>query len=103
MTDIKVLPARMVPANEGRAISVGDRSIAIFHVKNSFYAIENLCPHRGAPLVDGEVEGTIVMCPWHRWEFDLKTGQSPANPAACVKTYPCRVNGDDVVVTMDAP
>lgn len=85
-------------SQKSTAISVGDQSIAVFHVEGAFYAIENLCPHRGAPLVDGELDGKLVICPWHRWEFDVTTGQSPANPAACVKTYPCKVVGEDVVV-----
>lgn len=98
MSEIVVSKVRELISQKSKAIAVGDQSIAVFSLKDTFYAIENLCPHRGAPLVDGELEGTLVICPWHRWEFDVTTGQSPANPAACVKTYPCKVVGDDVVV-----
>lgn len=98
MSLIKAFTTKEIPSQQGKALSVGDKSIAIFNIDGSFYAIENLCPHRGAPMVDGEVDGTIVTCPWHRWEFDVTTGQSPVNPAACVNTYPCKIVGDDIMI-----
>jgi nitrite reductase (NADH) small subunit len=75
-----------------RIIEVEGRSIGIYHIKREFYALHNSCPHEGAELCKGPVCGTtlpsdvnefiygrnqeIVRCPWHGWEFDIKTGKS---------------------------
>jgi len=76
--------------------------LAIFNVGGSFYAIHNLCPHRGAPLGEGELSGSEVTCPWHAWQFDVKTGQNLDNPDSKVKTYPVKVEGDDIFVELQS-
>ena len=91
-----------------KIITAGKRSIGVFNVKGEFFAILNICPHQLAPLAEGQVkgfcppgpvghfsyerEGEIIRCPWHGWEFDIKTGKSIFNPHK-VKTasYPVRV------------
>ncbi len=73
--------------------------IALFRLANGdVHAMDNRCPHRGASLVEGDMDGSIVICPWHSWEFDVTTGGSPVNPAACVRKFPCRIDGDDVMI-----
>lgn len=77
-------------------VEVNGRSIGIFNVHGTFYALRNSCPHKAAPLCLGpltglilgpepyryevERQGEIVKCPWHGWEFDVTTGQSVFNP-----------------------
>lgn len=94
----KVAGVSEIPEGQGKLVHSSDKDIAVFHVAGKFYAMDNGCPHRGAPLAEGELKDNIVVCPWHSWEFDVTTGQSPINPAACVKTYPCKVEGSDVFV-----
>ena len=67
---------------------------------DSFYALENACPHRGGPLGEGDLEGTEVVCPWHAWRFDVTTGASPVNPKTAVRTFPVEVAGDEVRVAV---
>lgn len=91
-----------------KVVTVKGREIAVFNVKGVFYALLNKCPHMGAKLchgvVVGLVEGTqpgdftytrageILRCPWHGWEFDMRTGQSQVDPAGIwVKQYPACV------------
>ena len=100
-TFIKVASVREIPDNQGKAVAVGDTSVAVFQVNGQFCAVANTCPHRGASLAEGDVEGTVVTCPWHGWQFDLITGQSPVNPAAKIITYPCRVDGDSISISME--
>lgn len=85
-----------VPVGGRRIVDVGGRSVGIFHVDDSYYAVRNSCPHKGAPLCKGALDGfvtgskpgefaferngEILRCPWHGWEFDLKTGESVFNP-----------------------
>jgi nitrite reductase/ring-hydroxylating ferredoxin subunit len=53
----------------------GDRVIALFNVGGEFFALDGVCPHQGGPLGEGELCGAIVTCPWHGWQFDVRTGQ----------------------------
>lgn len=90
---------------ERKIIEIGKRSIGIFNIKGSLYAIKNRCPHQGAELCRGTVGGTmlptqvpgeysyafdgqILRCPWHFWEFDITTGEMVFVPEPQrVKTY----------------
>ena len=85
----------------GKQVEAGGQSIAVFRVGEAYYAIENTCPHRGGPLGEGDLQGTVVTCPWHGWQFDVTTGISPINPAAKVRKYPCKVEGGSVCIEVD--
>lgn len=82
----------------GAAIEAGEKSLAVFNVEGTYYAIDNECVHRGGPLGDGELEGTTVTCPWHGWTYDVTTGKCINNPSACVKSYPVHIEGADIKV-----
>ena len=79
-----------IPLREGRAVTVGNREIAIFNLGDRFLAIDNRCPHKGGPLADGIISGTTVVCPLHAWKFSLETGDSAnsASSTSCVRTFP---------------
>ena len=87
-----------LPAGQGRVVEVAGRQIALFNVDGTFRAIENMCPHRGGPLGDGMLVGTMVTCPWHGWQFDCATGKSARNPAVGVACFPTTVEGTTVYV-----
>jgi nitrite reductase/ring-hydroxylating ferredoxin subunit len=92
---ITVAKVKDIAPGDARVYFVRGREIAIFNVQGQFFAIDNLCPHQGGPLVAGEVAGEVVTCPWHRWQFHLPTGLSPIHASISVKTYPLEiVNGD---------
>jgi len=65
-----------VPPGGSRLVHLEGREIALFNVEGTFYAIENLCPHSGGPLVEGTLDGTRIICSWHYATFDLGTGES---------------------------
>lgn len=76
-----------VPPGRGATVELLDGTeLALFNVGGEFHAIENFCPHRGAPLADGPLCGHIVECDWHGWRFDLRTGQCLNNNSA-VESY----------------
>jgi nitrite reductase (NADH) small subunit len=93
---------RTTETESGRARVVYLRGIeiALFNVNGDFYAVDNLCPHEGGPLVAGTIRGMVLTCPWHRWQFDLKTGCSPVNPAIQVQTYPVQIEGERIKIGM---
>lgn len=101
-------------------IEVAGRRLVVVRNGDRFYALRDTCPHQGAPLSAGSVQGTtlkrdvgdpiafgrvgeILRCPWHGWEFDLKTGRSLIDPDKIrVRAYPVRVEGDRVIVEIAA-
>jgi nitrite reductase/ring-hydroxylating ferredoxin subunit len=105
-----LLPGQM------RQFQIGRRGILLVRDESGdFYAIDNACAHQSAPLVNGQVElmwvghrvaesrpdneRTVVVCPWHNYEFDVSTGRSPCDPDRLrIQTYRVELDGDDVVV-----
>jgi nitrite reductase/ring-hydroxylating ferredoxin subunit len=84
-----VTVGRVEDVPEGRGATVellNGTELALYHVGGEFYAIENFCPHKGAPLADGRLCGHTVECDWHGWRFDLRTGDCLTNRSA-VETY----------------
>jgi nitrite reductase/ring-hydroxylating ferredoxin subunit len=97
---VRVTGTADVPPGTGLAAEVGGQSIAVFNVDGTFYAIDNTCVHRGGPLGEGELEGDVVTCPWHAWQYNVKTGISITNPSAAVKSYQVKVEGPDIKVLL---
>jgi nitrite reductase (NADH) small subunit len=97
---IRITECGNIPMREGRAALIGDREIAIFNLGDRFLAVDNRCPHKGGPLADGIVAGDAVVCPLHAWKFSLHSGaaERPGDSAACVRTYPTRVEAGVVLV-----
>jgi NAD(P)H-dependent nitrite reductase small subunit len=95
---IKVASKRDIPEGESKIVQAKDKEIALFNVGGKFHAIDNLCPHRGGPLGEGLLEGNIVACPWHGWQFDVTTGALVMNPAEKLRTFAVQVKGEDIFV-----
>lgn len=95
---VKVAAVADVPAGTGRVVEVPGKDVALFNVDGRFYAIDNQCPHRGGPLGEGDLEGTIVVCPWHAWRWDVTAGTNANNPAVRVACFSVVVEGDEVFV-----
>ena len=84
-------------------IEVGDKEIALFNYKGNFYAIDNTCPHRGAPLGEGRIEEGILICPNHEWRFELKSGWCPQNPELSTEIYPIKVHDEKIYIRLEKP
>jgi len=97
---VKVAQVSDLQPGAGKVVMVKDRAIALFNVDGTFYAIDNICLHRGGPLGEGELEGCVVTCPWHGWQYDVKTGTSETNPATKVKTYEVKTEGSTIMVSV---
>ena len=81
---------------EARVVEAGGKTLALFNVNGTYYVLDNSCLHRGGPLGEGELEGTIVTCPWHGWRWDVSTGANTNNPAVKVSCFPVKVEGTSV-------
>jgi nitrite reductase/ring-hydroxylating ferredoxin subunit len=80
-------------------VTVAGNEIALYFVDGAIYATDNICTHAFARLSEGYLDGDCIECPIHQALFNVKTGEVVAPPAfQPVKTYPCRVEGDDVFI-----
>jgi nitrite reductase/ring-hydroxylating ferredoxin subunit len=73
--DATVLPAADVAPGEMKLVDVAGEAVVVANVAGRFCAFGNVCPHEEGPLVEGELDGNIVTCPWHFTQFDVFTGE----------------------------
>ena len=100
-TTVRLASVHEVPEGTGREFRVGKRFIAVFRYGGEFFALDDVCPHAGAPLSEGPVKNGTIMCMWHAWRFNLRDGTCVNIPKASpVSTYPLTVQGDDLFVTL---
>ncbi len=97
---IRIAGTADVKPGSGMVAEVNGKAIALFNVDGTYYAIDNTCVHRGGPLGEGDVEGDVVSCPWHGWQFNVKTGACVNNPSAKVTAYEVAVEGPDIKVRL---
>ncbi len=90
-----------LPPGQAKTVEVGGKLVAVFHRPDGFHAIDDVCPHMGASLSGGEVEGDIVTCPWHAWRFRITDGVWADNPRIKIGCYPVRVEADEVQVQVN--
>ena len=98
MARVSVGKAGDLLPGEGRVIDAGGKTLALFNVDGSYYAIDNTCSHRGGPLGEGDLDGRVVTCPWHGWRWDVTTGANANNPAVRVACFPVTVEGGEILV-----
>jgi nitrite reductase (NADH) small subunit len=96
LTTVSELPA----SDEAKEFSCGDKTICVANVNGAFSAMDNVCLHRGGPLGQGMIEGGKVICPWHGWAWDVKTGAAEQNPTAKVAVYPLKIENEEVLIEM---
>jgi nitrite reductase (NADH) small subunit len=94
LTALPELPA----VNEVKEFACGGRTICVANVNGEISALENICLHRGGPLGQGVIEGGKIICPWHGWAWDPKTGE--AGPGAKIAVYPVKIEGGDVLIDL---
>jgi 3-phenylpropionate/trans-cinnamate dioxygenase ferredoxin subunit len=97
-----------------KIVAVGDREVGIFNLSGEFFALRHRCPHQGGPLCVGRIAGFLrsstpgeyvytrpgemLRCPWHGWEFDIRTGQSWFDPRLRVRKYEVSITpGADLI------
>jgi 3-phenylpropionate/trans-cinnamate dioxygenase ferredoxin subunit len=106
-----------LPPGARKIVQVAGREIGVFNINGELYALRNVCPHKAGPLCLGRVrplvvdagvggydhqrENEILKCPWHLWEFDIKTGRAIHDENIRVKTYAVRQEDDDIVLYPD--
>jgi nitrite reductase/ring-hydroxylating ferredoxin subunit len=98
MSFVRAAKVSEVPPGTIREFQVDGKSVALANVEGQFHAINNICVHRGGPLGDGPLEGAVVTCPWHGWQYDVRTGKVGQSPTMGVDCYPVEVRADEVFI-----
>jgi len=115
MTRHVVATVDQIPLGERLVVTVDGREIGIFNIDGEYLAVGNRCPHEGASLCKGRVtslvesdvpgsyrvsrRGELLRCPWHGWEFDLRTGRSWCEPDRTkVKSYELKVESGGALI-----
>ena len=97
---VTVARAGELQPGSARQVTVEGRWVALFNVDGVYHAVDNLCLHRGGPLCEGSIRGNVVTCPWHGWQFDVRTGKAVMNPNAGVGCLAAEIRGDEVYVDL---
>ena len=103
-----VAPVEDIPPGHRKLVDVNGRAVVVFNLGGEFFALNNRCPHKGGSLCEGKQtglvqssepgeyrysrRGEIIRCPWHSWEFDIRTGKSWCDPERVrARNFPVRV------------
>jgi nitrite reductase (NADH) small subunit len=101
MPFIKIASQSELPGvNEAKEFPCGEKAICVANVNGEIHAMENTCLHMGGPLGEGVIEGGKVICPWHGWAWDPKTGRS-GPPDAKIAVYAVKIEDGDVMVQLE--
>ena len=95
---VRVCSVEDVPMDEGRAVRVGDRPLAVFRSESGFHVLDNACPHLGGPLADGLVSEATIACPLHERRFELATGRAVGHECGDVTAYRTEACDGDVFI-----
>ncbi|WP_416224399.1 Rieske (2Fe-2S) protein [Acinetobacter sp. ANC 4648] len=96
------MPLEKIPALGTRVfLMIGDKSLALFNIASQFYAIDDSCPHQGASLFSGKLEGRVIQCCAHGLRFDLANGYLLNSTQLKVASYPVEVVGEQVFIIME--
>jgi len=95
-----VARAEELPPGSARAVQVGDREIAVFRCEAGFFATQGKCLHMRGPLGHGRLDGCVLTCPWHGWQYDVRTGENEFDHALALETYEVVVEDGEVKVVL---
>ena len=98
MSWVRVGDAALWKYRRSRQVDVGGVKVAVFRDGDRWVAVADMCPHMGASLADGRLEGEQIQCSWHEWRYDVHTGQCPIREWAKVRVYSVERRGDGIWV-----
>jgi nitrite reductase (NADH) small subunit len=97
---VKLATMDDLPPGGALEVEHDGRIYALFNVDGVVSAIDGICAHQGGPLADGHLSGPLVTCPWHGWQFDVRTGATPVSSRIRQDVFEVRVEGRDVLVAV---
>jgi nitrite reductase (NADH) small subunit len=98
MAFVKVGTISALPPDSLQEVKAGENFYALCNVAGEVHALSGTCLHRGGPLGQGALHDTYIVCPWHAWEWDCRTGANDFDPTQKVATYPVKIEGEDILI-----
>jgi nitrite reductase/ring-hydroxylating ferredoxin subunit len=89
-----------VPPGTVTAVEAGGQPIALANIDGEVYAVQGECLHLQGPLGEGWLEGPVLTCPWHGWQYDVRTGENEFDRAICLRTFPVQVEDGEIRVAV---
>ena len=102
MPFVKAATVAALPPGSMAEAEIGGELYVVCNVEGKLHAMDGRCPHAGGPLAQGGLHGHTVVCPWHSWEFDCRTGHTDFNSRFNLKVFDVKVEGEDVLINIEA-
>lgn len=96
----RVCALEELPLDQGREFVVAGRVVAVFRTEEGVFAVDGICPHAGGPIAQGMVRKHVVTCPWHGWQYDVRTGCHQINARISLEKFSVSIHGEDVYVAV---
>jgi nitrite reductase (NADH) small subunit len=96
MAFVTVARVEDVPPGTVAHVRAGEQEIALAHVDGQFFATQGNCLHLEGPLGEGHLDGTVLSCPWHGWQYDVRTGLNEFDRAIKLRTFEVRVEDGEI-------
>lgn len=102
MSDWIKVSAADIPEGTSKQVDLEAQgiSLAVCNMEGKFHVIDGMCPHVGGPLGEGELDGNLLSCPWHGWQFDITNGACAVRPGTKQTIYPTKVEGSDIFIQL---
>ncbi len=98
---IKITEVENIPSMGSRVIQYGEIEIAVFKTRDgSIFAINNVCPHKQGKLSEGLIHESVVTCPMHNWDIDLKSGKALGNDSGCTNVYESKIESNIIYLNI---
>lgn len=81
-------------------VNVAGKPYAVCNLSGELHALDGTCPHRGGPLGQGVLQQDILVCPWHAWEYDCRSGENTWDSSTKVQKFPVKADGDDILIDL---
>jgi len=100
MPRVPAKPLSQVPPGSIAEFETPTALYAICNVGGVIHTVDGTCPHAGGPLAEGALHGTTIVCPWHAWEFDVRTGACEEDETCSLKTYPTVIEDGHIFIEL---
>lgn len=95
---LKAARTESLPPGSVTEIQAGEATYVVLNLDGKIHCLDGICPHAGGPLGQGVLSGSMLVCPWHGWEFDCKTGANDFDEEVRLSTFPVVVQGDEILI-----
>ena len=98
MAFVKVGSLAALPPGSVMEVTLGEDSYAVCNANGELHALAGICPHAGGPIGQGNLHDNLVVCPWHEWAYDCRTGENDYDAAIKLPRFVVKVEGDDILL-----